>query len=87
VESNLHRIQPSATRGILYIDSKMLKGSLTPIPMRAVDDLKQLLASIASEKTSTLLDMFKNSITSLSTEPASLEEYLLGMFALTFPDM
>ena len=52
----------------------MLKGSLTPIPSRGIDDLKQLLASIASEKTSNLLDIFKNAITSLSTEPGSLEE-------------
>ena len=70
----MYRIQPSTTRGILYIDSKQLKGSLTPIPLKAIDDLKNLLASIAAERTNSLLDLFRNAINALSSEPTSLEE-------------
>ncbi len=32
--NDMERIQTSSTRGILYIDSKVLKGSLTPIPVK-----------------------------------------------------
>lgn len=73
---SLEKIQTSSTRGILFIDSKALKASLTPIPARAMSDLKALLASMAADRTQKLLDLFRNSIKQLASEPASLEEFV-----------
>lgn len=73
---SLEKIQTSSTRGILFIDSKALKASLIPIPARAMSDLKALLATMAADRTQKLLDLFRNSIKSLASEPASLEEFV-----------
>lgn len=73
---NLEKIQTSSTRGILFIDSKSLKGSLLPIPSRATSDLLSLLASLASDRTVKLLEMFRHSIKQLASEPTSLEEFV-----------
>jgi hypothetical protein len=73
---SLEKIQTSSTRGILFIDSKSLKGSLIPIPTRAMSDLKALLGGMASDRTQKLLDLFRNSIKLLASEPTSLEEFV-----------
>ncbi len=73
---SLEKIQTSSTRGILFIDSKSLKGALIPIPARALADLKTLLSTMASDRTQKLLDLFRNSIKLLASEPASLEEFV-----------
>lgn len=73
---SLEKIQTSSTRGILFIDSKSLKNSLIPIPARAMSDLKGLLGNMAADRTQRLLDLFRNSIKSLASEPVSLEEFV-----------
>ncbi|PRP89393.1 inner arm dynein, group 5 [Planoprotostelium fungivorum] len=74
--TDMTRMQTSSTRGLLFVDSKQLKSVLTPIPQNAVEDLKQLLLSNASENTSNLLDLFRRSIHSLAAEPSTLDEFV-----------
>eukprot|EP01105_Mastigella_eilhardi_P020684 TRINITY_DN4949_c0_g1_i1.p1 TRINITY_DN4949_c0_g1~~TRINITY_DN4949_c0_g1_i1.p1 ORF type:complete len:4263 (+),score=1213.53 TRINITY_DN4949_c0_g1_i1:1567-12789(+) len=74
--ADMERIQTSASRGILFIDSKTLKNALLPIPQKAMEDLKTLISSLAAERTQSLLNLFKNATKQLSTEPTSLPEFV-----------
>lgn len=59
----------------MFIDSKNLKGMLLPIPQKAMEDLKALITTMASERTQNLLTLFKTATKQLSAEPTSLPEY------------
>ncbi|GBG24991.1 Dynein heavy chain 6, axonemal [Hondaea fermentalgiana] len=72
---DLEKMRVGNTVGILYVESRKLRGSLHPIIERGLDRMKSLLADLAREKCGTLLEHYKLRIRELDTQPAILREF------------
>jgi len=73
---SLEKIPVSSSRGILFIDSKALKLTLSPIPQKALNDLIRYLIQLGSDKTLALLNLFKSATKQLASEPTTMKEFV-----------
>lgn len=72
---DLEKMRVGNTVGILYVESRKLRGSLAPIVERGMDRMKSLLTDLAREKCSKLLEDYKHLIRDLDTQPTALREF------------
>lgn len=69
-------IRSGIVRGALYIDSKGLKASLKPVPVKCFKDLETVLKQLLQYKSELLERMFKTYTLKLNRESTSLEVYV-----------
>ena len=64
------------TRGIIHIDSRYLKTVLTPIPMKSLHDIENMLKELMTFKTEMMLSVFRVYSSKLKSDPNTLPEYV-----------
>lgn len=70
------RFRACTISGALYMDSKNLRATLTPIPSRTLTRMQEMLKGLARQKMNFLCDIFKIAHARIRTEPKSLETYV-----------
>ena len=71
----LERMRVGNTVGILHVESRKLRSSLVPITEQGLDRMKGLLAQLARNKCSELLDEYKVLLREVEAQPQHLKEF------------
>lgn len=69
-------LRSGAVRGAIYVDSRVLKTALTPIPQRSLMELQELLTNLSAMKSAQLLNVLKFYCQRLKLVPQSLDDYV-----------
>jgi len=75
-EIKIQQFRSCTLRGALYVDSKQLRNTLAPIPVRAVHDIQVLLQNLMVQKIDFFQTLFRYCSKYLKREPASLEQFV-----------
>jgi hypothetical protein len=72
----LRRFRACILRGALYVDSRVLRALLTPVPNRCLADLQNVIKDLEQKKVDKLMAIFTNCCRKLRREPQSLAGYV-----------
>ena len=73
--SDIDRMKPGNAVGVYFVDSRPLKLTLVPIPVRAMDDMKLYLQVVAKERCHTVLNEYREHMKVLNEKPRHLREF------------
>ncbi|OHS96659.1 Dynein heavy chain family protein [Tritrichomonas foetus] len=75
-ETRLTQFHACTVRGALYIDSKNLRGILTPIPIQSIRAIQNALKELIQKKIDDITRIFRFCSKKLKKDPGTLEQYV-----------
>ncbi|KAK8898650.1 hypothetical protein M9Y10_000942 [Tritrichomonas musculus] len=75
-DSRLSQFHACSVRGALYIDSKELRGELTPIPNNSIRAIQTAINDLIQKKIEDISKIFRFCSKQLKKEPGTLEQYV-----------
>ena len=75
-DARLTQFHACSVRGALYIDSKELRGILTPIPINSIRAIQTALNDLIQKKIEDITKIFRFCSKQLKKEPGTLEQYV-----------